>query len=213
MEIAIIGSGQMGSTLARHLAGAGHAVRIANSRGPDSLEEMAAEIGIAPVRIADAIDGAEVVFLAIPYKAVGDVAAETGAFDGKVVVDLTNYFEERDGAELNPGEEPSSVVLARQLPGARVVKSFNTIYYETLAERDRPPGPDRLAVFYAGDDPEAKEKVRELIEAIGFAAVDAGSLAETRRLQPEGPVFTKPMTASEAEGALEGADPLVDAEE
>jgi predicted dinucleotide-binding enzyme len=192
----------MGQAIARHLSRTGHEVRIGSSRGPDSLTEVAAGLGAIPATVADVIGASDVIFLAIPYGAVDAVAAQ-GSWDGKVVVDLTNYYEGRDGAELDPGDEASSVVVARRLPGARVVKAFNTILWKRLEEESRPPGPDRLAIFLAGDDPGANAVVARLISESGFAPVETGSLAAGgRRQQPGTEIYNVPLTASEAEALL-----------
>jgi predicted dinucleotide-binding enzyme len=192
----------MGQAIARHLSRTGHEVRIGSSRGPDSLTEVAPGLGAIPATVTDVIGASDVVFLAIPYRAVDAVAAQ-GSWDGKVVVDLTNYYEGRDGAELDPGDEASSVVVARRLPGARVVKAFNTILWKRLEEESRPPGPDRLAIFLAGDDPGANAVVARLISLSGFAPVETGSLAAGgRRQQPGTEIYNVPLTAPEAEALL-----------
>jgi predicted dinucleotide-binding enzyme len=142
MRIGIIGSGRMGRTLAVHLARGDHDVMIANSRGPESLEGLVGEIAthVSPMRVDQAVQIGEVVFLAIPYRAVAEVAAAGEPWDDKVVVDLTNYHPERDGPELDPGAESSSSVVARRLENAHVVKAFNTMWFERLASEARPPG-------------------------------------------------------------------------
>jgi predicted dinucleotide-binding enzyme len=187
MKVGILGSGHMGTALADLLAAAGHDVRV-SSRAD----------------VADTIAHGDVVFLAVPYKAVGEIAA-AGDWQDKVVVDLTNFYAQRDGDALDPGERSSSEIVAEQLPGARVVKAFNTIWYRRLEDEARPGFDDRLAVFQAGDDLEAKTLVAGLIEEIGFAAVDSGSLAEGgRRQQPGSDIYNKPFTRAEAEAALRG---------
>jgi predicted dinucleotide-binding enzyme len=115
------------------------------------------------------------------------------AFAGKVVIDANNYYAGRDGAiaELDDDSTTSSELLAARLPGARVVKAFNTLYFESLATEGRPDAPreERLAVAVAGDDTDAKARVIALIEQVGFAALDTGSLAEGGRLQQPGAAF------------------------
>jgi 8-hydroxy-5-deazaflavin:NADPH oxidoreductase len=205
MKIGIVGSGRMGRAIAGHLSRAGHVVRLSNSRGPGSLDEIAGDAGATPATIADAVASSEVVFLAIPYKAVDQVAASGAPWDGKLVVDLTNYYEGRDGAELDPGDESSSVLVARRLLGARVVKAFNTILWSRLEEESRPAGPERLAIFLAGDDAGANAVVAGLIDDAGFAAVETGSLAAGgRRQQPGSAIYNVPLTAAEAEALLAG---------
>jgi 8-hydroxy-5-deazaflavin:NADPH oxidoreductase len=197
MKIAVIGAGRMGHVLAKHLVQAGHDVTVANSRGPETLETVAAETGAKPATVADAIHGADTVFLAMPYFAVDDTAASGDPWMGKLVVDLTNYYEGRDGPELDPGAESSSVVVAGKLPGARVVKAFNTIMWKHL---DDEPG---LAIFYATDDDEAGDEVAELIGQIGFAPVKSGGLHDGgRRQEPGQELSGKQMTAEEGRAAV-----------
>ena len=197
MRIAVIGAGRMGRGIARLMARAGHEVTIANSRGPETLTGLAAEVGAMPAGVADAIRQAEVVFLAIPYMAVEETAAAGAPWDGKLVVDVTNYYEGRDGAELDPGEKSSSAVVAGMLPGARVVKAFNTILWKRL---DDEPG---LAIFYAADDTEAGDTVAGLIRDAGYAPVLTGGLEDGGlRQQPGTPIYNQPMGEAEARAAL-----------
>jgi 8-hydroxy-5-deazaflavin:NADPH oxidoreductase len=207
MRIGIIGSGRIGSTAARLFAAAGHDVTIANSRGPESLGELVDEIGpnAQAATVADAARDAEIVLVAVPLRAYSELPAE--AFAGKVVIDANNYYPERDGqiAELDSGETTSSELLARHLQGARVVKAFNTMNFRPLGSDGRPGAPraERLAIYVAGDDNRAKEVVAGLIEEIGFAPVDTGSLHEGgARQQPGTPIYNNPMTAEEAEAAV-----------
>src|SRR5215210_5693474 len=185
MRIGIIGSGRIGATAARLLTRAGHEVAIANSRGPDSLSAVAEETGARAATVEDAAGSAEVVLVAIPLHAIDSLPAD--AFAGKVVIDANNYYPGRDGAieRLDSGETTSSELLAEQLPGAHVVKAFNTMYFETLDGEGRPEAPreQRLALLVAGDDADAKGRVSRLIEEIGFAAVDTGLLGEGGRRQ------------------------------
>jgi predicted dinucleotide-binding enzyme len=204
MQIGIIGSGKIGATAARLFAQAGHQVAVANSRGPESLRDLVAAIGpnARAATVDEAADFGQVVLLAIPLKAYDALPAARLA--GKVVIDATNYYPARDG-QLDLGG-PSSQFIARHLPGARVVKAFNTMYFQTLGSAGRPDTPldERLAIFLAGDDAEAKATVARLIEAIGFAPVDTGSLAASERQQPGAAIYNKPMTAREARAALGG---------
>jgi predicted dinucleotide-binding enzyme len=196
----------MGQALARHLARAGHEVALSNSRGRDSLSDTVGELGdgVRAASTSEAVATGNVVFLALPYFAVERTGREAGPWDGKLVVDLTNYYGNRDGAELDPGEESSSVIVSRHLGGARVVKAFNTIWYRRLEDDARPDGGDRLAIPIAGDDPEAKERVAALVREIGFEPVDAGSLADGRRQQPGTAVYAEPLTPEQARERLDG---------
>ena len=207
MRIGIIGSGKIGATTARLLAGAGHEVTVANSRGPASLTQVVKDIGpeVHAASVDDAARASDVVVIAIPLRAYPDLPAE--AFAGKVVVDANNYYPQRDGQipELDREETTSSELLARHLTGARMVKSFNTMNFRALGSEGRPDAPraERLAIYVAGDDDDAKRVVAGLIDEIGFAPIDTGSLHEGgARQQPGAPIYNNPMTAQEAEAAV-----------
>jgi predicted dinucleotide-binding enzyme len=207
VKITIIGSGKIGSTAARLFIGAGHEVAIANRRGPQSLEPLQRELGAAlqPASIEDAVRFGDVVLVAVPLHAIDALPA--ASFAGKIVVDANNYYPNRDGhiPELDRDETTSSELLARHLPGARVVKAFNTMYYATLGEAGDPSKPedDRLALFVAGDDQQAKQVAIDLIEQLGFAAMDNGSLADGgRRQQPGSPIYNTNLTGAQARAAL-----------
>jgi predicted dinucleotide-binding enzyme len=206
VRIGIIGTGRIGSTAARLLAGAGHEVAIANSRGPESLAELAGELGgrARAATIEDAAAFGEVVLVAIPFGAYRDLPAAPLA--GKVVVDAMNYYAGRDGhfAELDDDGTTSSELLAAHVAGARVVKAFNTMQWEALRDRgDRDGAGERLAILLAGDDAEAKARVSALIEELGFAPVDSGSLsAGGRKQQPGAPANGALLTAAEAAATL-----------
>ena len=141
--------------------------------------------------VAEAARFGRVVAVAIPVQAVRTLPPEP--FAGKLVIDANNYYPEPDRQvpALDADETTSSELLAARLPGATVVKAFNTIYFRRLLEDSRPdlPAKQRLAIPIAGDDPNAKRMVIELIERIGFTGVDAGTLAETRRQQPGSPLY------------------------
>jgi predicted dinucleotide-binding enzyme len=209
MRIGIIGAGNIGGALAHQLAGHGHQIRLANSRGPDTLTELVNEIDgeVIATEVADAARGSEVVAVAIPFGRYRELPAD--AFAGKIVVDANNYYPQRDGAiaDLDADRATSSELLAAHLPGARVVKAFNTIYAGHLRERGRPDAPEseRLAIPLAGDDADAKRVVAGLIREIGFAPVDAGTLADSRRQQPGTPVYGAEVGPDEARKLLDQA--------
>ncbi len=208
MRIGVIGSGHIGATVAHLLVCAGHEVAIANSRGPESLADLVADLGetARAGTVEQVVAFGDAVLVAIPLRAYDGLPA--GAFEGKVVIDANNYYPGRDGhiAALDDERTTSSELLAAHLPGARVVKAFNTMYYETLAREGMPDGPrrQRLALFVAGDDDDAKQLVSTLIEDLGFAAVDSGSLAESAYQQPGSPIYDAEMDAAKAERALAG---------
>jgi predicted dinucleotide-binding enzyme len=208
MRIGIIGSGRIGATAAQLFTRAGHDVAIANSRGPDSLAAVAEETGARAATVDDAAAFGEIVLLAIPLHAHDSLPA--AAFAGKVVIDADNYYPARDGPieRLDSGETTSSELLAEHLDRSPVIKAFNSMYFGTLGSEGKPGAPreQRLALFVAGDDAKAKRRVSELIDEIGFAAVDTGPLGEGgRRQQAGGPLYNTTMTAPEAERALEEA--------
>jgi predicted dinucleotide-binding enzyme len=207
MRIGIIGSGRIGATVARLLVSAGHEVAIANSRGPGSLTELVAELGegARAATVAEAAAFGDTVLVAVPLHAIGDLPP--APFTGRVVIDANNYYPARDGhiPELDDGTSTSSELLAAHLTDAEVVKAFNTMYYKTLAAEGSPGAPrqGRLVLFIAGDDADAKRRVGGLIEELGFAAVDTGSLAGGGRRQQAGaPLYGRSMHLPEAEREL-----------
>jgi hypothetical protein len=177
MKIGIIGAGHIGGTLTRRLRALGHQVTVANSRGPQTLTDLVAETGAEAATADEAAKTGEVVIVSVPLRAVPDLPAE--AFTGKIVIDTNNYYPQRDGhiASIDAKRATSSRWVADLLPGARVVKAFNTIYADHLMQLGRPPDRrDRIALPVAGDDAEAKRIVMGLVEELGFDPVDAGSL-------------------------------------
>ncbi|MEU8338330.1 NADPH-dependent F420 reductase [Micromonospora tulbaghiae] len=203
MEIGIIGSGHIGGTLTRRLRSLGHDVAVANSRGPESLADLAAETGARAVSVEDAVQGAELVVIAIPLKAVPQLPA--ALFDGKLVVDANNYYPQRDGdiPELLDRSLSSSRWTADHLKGARVVKVFNNIQAAHLMDEGKPAGTSgRIALpVAAADDADAKRTVMGLVDELGFDPVDAGTLDESWRQQPDTPVYG---TDRDADGVREG---------
>ena len=204
MRIGIIGAGQIGGNLARRLTQLGHEVSIANSRGPESLAGLAKETGAKPVSVRQAARGGDVVIVTIPMKNIPQLA---GIFEGVpnhvVVVDTGNYYpRQRDGriGEIEEGTTESRWV-ANQL-GRSVIKAFNNIYAKHLLELGKPKGsPGRIALPVAGDDRRAKEVVIRLLDQLGFDGVDAGSLDESWRQQPNTPVYG---TDGDVEGVRKG---------
>jgi predicted dinucleotide-binding enzyme len=205
MNVGIIGAGKIGQAVATRLVTAGHRVMISNSRGPETLAEVEQSLGqdAGAGTTVDAARFGEIVVVAIPLVRIDSLPA--AELDGKVVVDANNYYPQRDGqiAELNSGELGSSELLARMLPGAKVVKAFNTIYYKRLSGEGRPrDAGDRLAIPLAGDDTAAKQLVAGLIDDMGFDPVDAGSLADGRNQQPGTPAYNNPVGAAGVRQAL-----------
>ena len=205
MRIGIIGSGHIGATVARRLVEAGHEVAISNSRGPDSLHDLAPGIGARAATVEDAAAFGDVVVEAIPFGAYESLPA--GALEGKVVVDASNYYPGRDGTvEEVEGGTASSELVARHLDGARVVKAFNTIMWKHIRDQPKPHGdPERRALPIAADDDEAKRKVFELVDQLGFDPVDAGTLHESKRQEPGTPVYGAELDADGVRDALASA--------
>ena len=205
MNIGVIGSGNIGASVARLFAAAGHQVAISNSRGPETLEGLVEEIGpgVRAGTVGEAAEFGEVVMEAIPFGRYGELPA--GKLSGKVFVTASNYYPGRDG-ELDLGGRASAELIQEHLPGARVVKAFNTIHFARLRDNGRPDAPveERETIFVAGDDEEAKRIVSGLIEEIGFAPVDTGMLAGSRRQEPGSPIYNVPMRPARARETLAG---------
>ncbi|MEV6582073.1 NAD(P)-binding domain-containing protein [Streptomyces sp. NPDC051582] len=198
MRTGIIGTGRIGSTLARILVAAGHEVLLANARGPRSLGPLVAELGpsASAAHTAEVADRAELLVLMVPYAGVRGLLPSAAVQD-KVLVDATNAFGD-GGKPADPGGRASSELVAEWYPGARIVKSLNTMHFETLAVAGTAKG-ERLAHFTAGDDEKAKEIVAGIIADLGFAPVDTGSLHSGGILQqPGGPLFNRPLTEAQA---------------
>jgi 8-hydroxy-5-deazaflavin:NADPH oxidoreductase len=205
MRVGIIGAGKIGRAVAIRLIDGDHTVTISNSRGPESLAELEQELGQAAsaATVEDAARDGEVVVVATPLAAVESLPAQ--ALAGKIVVDANNYYPERDGqiAELDDGLG-SSEWFARHVPGARVVKAFNTMWSENLIHQAVPHGAEeRVALPVASDDEEAKSVVSGLIDDMGFDPVDGGTLRDGRRQQPGTPVYNVLLDADGVHDALD----------
>jgi predicted dinucleotide-binding enzyme len=207
MKIGIIGAGHIGANAARLFTEAGHEVAIANSRGAETLTDLVAGLGenAKAVGAQEAANFGEIVFVSIPLGKYKELPADV--FAGKIVIDSNNYYPERDGqiAALDRDETTSSELLQEHLAGAKIVKGFNTIWFEHLkteGNKDLPPA-ERRVIFIAGDDAEAKATVAGLIEEIGFAAYDTGSLADGGRSQQPGTaIYNRDITLAEAAAIL-----------
>src|SRR5664280_3925749 len=206
MKISIIGAGQIGGTLARRFTALGHQVFVANSRGPETLAGLARETGATPVLVTEAARRGDVVVVTIPQKNVAHLPADlfAGIPDSVVVVDTGNYYpQQRDGRidGIEAGATESRWV-AQQL-GRPVIKAFNNIYAQHLQDKGQPAGtPGRIALPVAGDDQAAKQVVLDLVDQLGFDAVDAGGLDESWRQQPGSPVYATDFDADGVRRAL-----------
>jgi predicted dinucleotide-binding enzyme len=203
--VGLIGSGHIGQAIARQAVAHGHDVVLSNSRGPDTLADLVAELGdrARAGTSTEAATAGDVVVVTIPFKSIPDVPVEPLA--GKVVIDTNNYYFERDGhfAEIDEGRTTPSEVLADHLGTARVVKAFNVIQAAQIGSAATPAGtPDRRALPIAGDDPEAKRVVSDLIDEFGFDVVDAGPLAEGKRFDRDQPAYGAELSADALTEAL-----------
>jgi hypothetical protein len=210
MRIGIIGAGNIGGNLTRKLTAMGHEVVVANSRGPQTLEDLAEETGATAALAAVAAEGAELVIVTIPERAIPFLPPGIldGAAPGAPIVDTGNYYPQRDGriAEIEDGMTESRWV-STQL-GRPVVKAFNGIYAQHLLEGGLPLGtPDRIALPVAGDEPEAKAVVMRLVGELGFDPVDAGGIDDSWRQQPGTPVYGTDLDAAGVREALGQASP------
>jgi predicted dinucleotide-binding enzyme len=205
VNIGILGSGKIGGNAARLFAQVGHHVRIANSRGPQSLQTLVAEIGpnAEATTGQEAVDQSDVILIAVPWTKREEALGELDGWDDKIVVDAMNpYTEDFEIEDL--GSKTSTEFTRALVPGARVVKAFNTVYYKRLGSEGKPKGAkDRLAIPVASDDPAAKAVVMDLVDQVGFDPVDAGELIEGgRKQQPGSPIYNNPIGAKEMKQLL-----------
>ena len=210
MKIGIIGAGNIGGTLTRRFSALGHKVFVANSRGPETLADLAAQTSATPVTVEQAALAGEVVIVTIPLRNIASLPA--GLFaktpESVVVVDTSNYYpQQRDGRIDGIEKGMTESRWVEQQFGRPVVKAFNNIYAEHLYKLGRPPGsPGRIALPVAGDDPAAKAVVLRLIDELGFDGVDAGTLDESWRQQPDTPVYAADFDADGVRDALAKAN-------
>ena len=193
--VGFIGSGQIGRTIARLAAEAGHQVVLSNSRGPETLADTVAELGprASAATSGEAAAAGDIVVVTVPVKAFPELPA--APLTGKTVIDTCNYGPERDGhiPDLDSESLTSSELLLRHLPDAGLVKAFNNIYYKHLLSLARPAGAaDRSYLPIAGDSASAKAAVTAFIESIGYGVVDVGPLADGRRQATGTPVWGTP---------------------
>jgi 8-hydroxy-5-deazaflavin:NADPH oxidoreductase len=184
--LGLIGSGNIGGTVARLAVGAGYDVVLSNSRGPETLADLVAELGprARAATPAEAAAAGDLVVVTVPLKAYREVPVEP--LRGKVVIDTNNYYPERDGhiAELDDESTTTSELLQAHLPESHVVKAFNNISFVHLGRLGRPSGsPERSAIAIAGNDAEAKRTVTQFLDAVGYDAYDVGPLTEGWRYQ------------------------------
>ncbi|WP_214227828.1 NAD(P)-binding domain-containing protein [Pedobacter sp. B4-66] len=182
--IGIIGAGNIGQTVARYLLKAGHPVMLSNSSGPDTLKDIISALGgAASAATVEAAVKADIVLLSLPWSQVPSLTKITD-WNNRIVIDATNHFISYapDFEVQDLGGRASSEVVAELLPGARVVKAFNTIFFKILAADPKLAGGNRV-LFISGDDKTAKNEIADIITSIGFAPIDLGSLSEGSKLQ------------------------------
>jgi predicted dinucleotide-binding enzyme len=211
--IGLIGAGHIGSQVARLAVANGYAVVISNSRGPETLSALVAELGpnARAATVADAAKAGDIVVVTVPLKNCRSVPVEPLA--GKIVMDTNNYYPTRDGhmRELDNESTTTSEILQAHLPTSKVVKAFNHIYAAELTTDGRPAGTkNRRALVIAGDDEGAKATVTRLLDQFGFDTVDAGPLREGWRIQRDTPGYGPRRTAEELRRDLAAAKRYAD---
>jgi predicted dinucleotide-binding enzyme len=209
MKIGIVGAGNIGGTLTRRFTALGHDVFVANSRGPESLRDLAAETGAKPVTVHEAARSGKVVIVTIQEKNIPQLPSDLfkGVPENVVVVDTGNYYPRQRDGRIDGIENGllESRWVEQQLHRP-VIKAFNNIYWEHLLEKGQPKDtPGRIALPIAGDDPAAKAVVLQLMDELGFDGVDAGGLDESWRQQPDTPVYGADLDTEGVRRALEKA--------
>jgi predicted dinucleotide-binding enzyme len=212
MKIGIVGAGCIGSALAATLVPLGHEVEVANSRGPETLQDVATDTGATPVTSREVVQGKDLVIVTIEQYRVPELV-DAAIFDGvpaeTIVLETNNYYpRERDGLIVAIEEGTTESAWVSEQIGRPVIKAFNNIYFKHLRENGRAPGADgRIALPVAGDDAATKGTVLALIDALGFDAVDAGTVADSWRQQPGTPVYGTDLDAAGVSEALAAASP------
>jgi len=207
MKVGIIGSGNIGSALVKHLTDLGHDVSVANSRGPETLTELAELTGAKAATVEEAAAAEDLIIITIPEKAIPELPAGLFTNSKATIVDTGNYYPIRDGEiqEIQNGVMDSQWV-AQQISHT-VIKAFNNIYSASLEAKAVPAGENgRVALSVAGDDADGKQVVLDLIEAIGFDAIDTGSLADSWKQEPGSPAYCNDLDKAGLLAALEAAE-------
>ena len=211
--IGVIGAGHIGSQVARLAVASGYKIVISNSRGPETLTGLVAELGpnARAATVLEAAQSGEIVVVSVPLKNYRAIPVEPLA--GKVVIDTNNYYPERDGhiPELDNESTTTSELLQAHLPTSKVVKAFNHIYAAELTTHGQPAGTkNRRALVIAGNDDGAKAVVTHLLDQFGFDTVDAGPLKEGWRIQRDTPGYGPRRTAEELRKDLAAAKRYAD---
>lgn len=205
MRIGFIGAGHIGKALARLAVANGHSATLSNSRGPETLRDVAAEIGCQVATAADVPLISDVVVLTVPFAVAFEL--EPKLLDGRIVIDTNNYYPDRDGrmAALDRRETTTSQMIADHFPGATIVKAFNAILKKDLLDPVAFPNNAKRALPIAGDDAAAKAIVTVLQADFGFDTVDAGSLADSWRFERAKPAYCIPLDKDGLISALAAA--------
>ena len=208
--IGLVGSGNIGGTVARLAVAAGYRVVLSNSRGADSLADLVRALGpnASAGSPAEAAAAGDLVVVTVPLRAYAQVPVEP--LQSKVVIDTNNYYPERDGRfpSLDNGSDTTSGLLQKHLPRSTVVKAFNNIYFKHLLALARPTGaPDRTALPIAGDDAAAKATVTAFLDTIGYDAVDGGTLADSWRFERDMPAYALPYFGPMTGGGIPDGAP------
>ncbi|AXL11268.1 NADP oxidoreductase [Microbacterium foliorum] len=209
--LGIIGAGHIGSQIARVAVANGYDVVIANSRGPETLAGLIAELGpkARAATAVDAAEAAEVAVVTVPLGAIDQLPVDQLA--GKIVLDTNNYYFERDGhiEALDKGETTTSEMLQQKLPTSRIAKAFNHIFSADITTDGTPAGTEgRRALATAGDDAEATDFVTRFYDEVGFDTVNIGPLSESWRVERDRPAYVVKQTAAELEANLAKANRL-----
>lgn len=208
MKIGIIGAGNIGATLAHKLSDSGHSVKLANSRSPDTIAEIARKAGAIAVERQEAVRDVDVVILSTPFDKHAELAILLrNVPESVIVIDTSNYYPFRDGdiEDIRNGKPES--VFACEVLQRPVVKAWNAVLAATLKEKGLAAGSaSRIAIPVAADNPEAKSVALELVNQTGFDAVDGGTLSESWRQQPGSPAYCTELKTEELKAALQSAD-------
>ena len=208
MNIGILGTGHIGKTLSRKLSAAGHDVKVANSRGPETIEADVLAFGARAVSTAQAVEDVDVVILSIPLNRLPSIAPPIANLPAEtVVIDTSNYYPGRDSRiDAIEAGQVESLWVVEQL-GRPIVKAWNSIGSDSFAKKGKPAGsPDRIALPVAADRETDRLVGMALVEDTGFDAFDAGTLAESWRQQPGAPGYCTDLTAEELPAALASAE-------
>ena len=207
MEIGIIGSGNIGGTLAGQLTALGHKVKISNSRGPESLAEVAKTTGATPATVEDAAGAKDLIIVAIPPTAMEKLPVDILSASKAIIIDTGNYYPARDGKNINLKDGLTDSEWTAKVLVHPVIKAFNNILSQSLASKSAPAeSPERVALSVAGNEEDHKNVVKALINQIGFDAIDGGSLSESWRQQPGTPAYCRDLDKEALAAALQEAD-------